>query len=509
MSRLRNVARSLASGYAVTASNVVYTLGSVPLALHYLTNEEFGLWALVMQVSGYLTLIDLGMSGSVYRILIDHKDQKSDGVYGSVIKTGCLVLLTQGAIIALAGTALSFWLPSLMHAPAGLAPTFRLLVAGQCVLLGAFFGARILTHILQAHQRFDILNYSGMAQLAVSFGVQWAGFHAGLGLYSLLLANLIAMLCGSANNLAAVLRLKQFAPRESRGRPSRKIFRELFWFGTEVFLLQLGMQLVNASQIVIVSRTLGLGAAAIWAIATKAFVLAQQMVLSIFDVSGSALGEMVVRGEKERLAQRFRDLVAFTASLAVFIGTSVAVCNGSFLAVWTKGRVSWPWQNDVLMGISLFLASVSRCYLGLTIYTKQIGFGRFVYLLEGATFIALGFLAAPRLGMGGMVVAAILANLAWSGTYGVRRSEQYFGVPGREIVFGWLGAARRYLLVIVLPAIAIWWATRMLPAWPRLLSAAVVMAAMGLSLLWHFGLSEQMRRESKGVVGSLLSARPG
>ena len=50
---------------------------------------------------------------------------------------------TRYAGIALCGTALSFWLPSLMHVPARLAPTFELLVAGQCILLGAFFSARI------------------------------------------------------------------------------------------------------------------------------------------------------------------------------------------------------------------------------------------------------------------------------------------------------------------------------------------------------------------------------
>src|SRR3954453_16604650 len=111
MSRLRNTARSLASGYAAMASNIIYTLASVPLALHYLSKDEFGLWALVTQVVGYLLLLDMGITGSVSRFLIDHKDEKSSGAYGSVLKTGCLVLGVQGACIAMGGVLISFFLP--------------------------------------------------------------------------------------------------------------------------------------------------------------------------------------------------------------------------------------------------------------------------------------------------------------------------------------------------------------------------------------------------------------
>ena len=83
MSRLRHAAMSLGSGYAAMAANVFYTLASIPLALHYLGKEQFGLWSVVTQVASYLLLLDLGVTGSVSRILIDHKDKKNGGDYGS------------------------------------------------------------------------------------------------------------------------------------------------------------------------------------------------------------------------------------------------------------------------------------------------------------------------------------------------------------------------------------------------------------------------------------------
>src|SRR5712664_152832 len=90
--RLRRFFHAVASGYAQLVANVLYVLASVPLALHFLERREFGLWALAMQLGGYLQLIDLGMSASVSRHLIDYKDRRDTGEYGGILKTGALVL---------------------------------------------------------------------------------------------------------------------------------------------------------------------------------------------------------------------------------------------------------------------------------------------------------------------------------------------------------------------------------------------------------------------------------
>jgi len=74
MSRLRRAVHGVASGYVLLAATAVYSLASVPLALHYLSKERFALWALMSSIGNYLGLIDLGMSSSVARLLIDHKD---------------------------------------------------------------------------------------------------------------------------------------------------------------------------------------------------------------------------------------------------------------------------------------------------------------------------------------------------------------------------------------------------------------------------------------------------
>src|SRR5687768_4197347 len=96
MARLKHYVRSLGSGYLLLITNTLYALCSVPLALRYLADAEFGLWALVMQVIAYIALIDFGITAATSRILIDYKDKAEE--FGSILRTTTIVNLTQAAL---------------------------------------------------------------------------------------------------------------------------------------------------------------------------------------------------------------------------------------------------------------------------------------------------------------------------------------------------------------------------------------------------------------------------
>jgi O-antigen/teichoic acid export membrane protein len=496
MSRFKRFASSLLSGYALILANIFYTLASVPLALHYLSKEQFGLWALVMQVCNFnQIMIDLGMSGALARVLIDHKDDQSTTAYGSVIQTGFLILLVQGVLMAVIGGAISYWLPQWMEVPPVYWRDFRLLVIGQCGLLAFGFALRISTFILHAHQRFDIANYAQLGGFAVGLVTLWIGFEAGLGIFSLLVSAAAPTLFVSLACFWGAHRLKLFPGRGRWGRPDRKTFRELFFYGTDLFLVSIGLQLITASQTLVITRTLGLEATAIWSIASKLFILSQQLVYRLLDFSTAAFSEMMVRGEKARLLARFRDLIIFSGSISATIAVTMALCNRAFLKIWTDDRISWPIENDILMACSLVVYASTRCHITLAGITKKVGAMKYIYFAEGLCFVGLGLLAAPRLGLSGVILSGILTNLCFSGLYGVRRSAKYFNLKVREIFLNWLCLPARVGLVTGIAAVAVWYPTRNLAPLAQLLVCGSLMGIIGTLCFWRLGLPAGMRQE--------------
>jgi O-antigen/teichoic acid export membrane protein len=519
MSRFRNTARSVSSGYLAMASNVFYTLASVPLALHYLSKDEFGLWALAMQVAAYLQLMDLGVTGAVWRILIDHKDDKTGAAYNSVIKTSVLVFVVQGLIVMFAGSVVAYFVPGWMNVPAQYTKACRILIASQCIMNGALFGGRVLMAALQAHQRFDAINYSQIVQFVASLVGLWIGFHYGMGVYSLLLGSAVLCVSGLASTYVWAARLKLLRAGTEPGKAGWETFKSLFHFGTQFFLMMVGMHLVSASQVVVVSWKLGLAAAAVWAVATKVYPLAFQLVTKPFDFSTSAFAEMVARGERALLQRRFREVLLLVASGAVFVGAGVAVCNESFVAAWTRGKISWAWQNDILLGALLVITCVTKCPVAMIGPFKKVGIMSIVYFLEGLVFIAAACLTAPRWGMLGVLSSAIVADILLTGAFGFWFVAKYLGITAHEMLFKWLGNAWRYLLLMAVIGFGTWWTTHGLFHQPdgagddglsriyplaRLAVQSGIMMVLGVPLFWRVGLTAELRDELRGRFRSLM-----
>ena len=503
MSRSKRFVTGLLSSYAAIGVNILYTLASVPLALHYLDKEEFGLWAVVTQLSGYLMLLEFGMTGSVARSLSDHKDQMEDGIYGNILRTGARVFVIQGLLVFLLGLLMAWCAPSLLGLPARLQQPFMVLMATQALLSGIKLSMGSIASPLWCHQRLDLSNFAASASLVVAFTVLWLGFHTGGHLYSLIISTAAGSLVGLLITYISCRRLGLYPPREFRGNYDPGLFRELFHFGSGLFLMNLGSQLASASQIIIVSRLLGIEAAAVWLVATKIFNLAQQFVGKILDSSAGGLAEMVVRGETGRLRDRFRDLVSISAVMAAAASAGIALLNGAFIEVWTAGKITWaPW-NNYLLACVLFSSAVTRCHTGLVGITKQIRGIKYVYLFEGVTFVTLSLLLVGWTGLSGLLACALICNIC-TGIYASSRTASYLGISRRRVV-GWIAQPFGILLLSAMLFVG----TRLpffatLPAVPRLLVGLALFCVAVAPALWFMGMDARLRHEVRALSNRIL-----
>jgi O-antigen/teichoic acid export membrane protein len=458
-------------------------------------------------IVGYLGLVDLGMTSSVARLLIDHKDDREKGGYGSLIKTGWLVLGVQGAVVFLAGFALSPWIAQWLRIPENLRADFIALLRWQSLSLGLSFGTRIFMQILNAHQRMDLSNHFQTFSLALNFALLWGFFHLGCDVFSLAWAALLSTLGGAVVCLAACFYLRFFPPAGAWGRASWPLFRELFAYGKDMFLVAVGTQLIVASQALIITRQLGLEAAAAWNVGTRTFSLVSQAIWRIFDASAPALSEMIVRREASALRERYQSLVILTASFCGFVAVVFGLCNSLFVTVWTNHKIAWPFQNDLLLAAWMIVLAAQHCHTCFVMVTKRIAFMRFIYLIEGLIFIGAAFLTVRSGGLPAMIACSVLCSTLISGAYGAWRVSRYFDFRLSEVALGWFGPMARLLLLFIPAAIVTAWAgSHLANLWMRLAFDAATGGFVGSWLLLRFGLTPAFQREILGRVPPRFSS---
>jgi O-antigen/teichoic acid export membrane protein len=495
MARLRNFTHSLASGYAQMAVNVLYTLASVPLALHYLSKGEFGLWALTVQVANFIALIDLGMGSSIARILIDHKDDRQNGRYGSVIKSGFLVGSAQGLVVLAAGLSGVWFVGSWMHLPEELTQPFFWLMIGQVLLTAATFGTRMFGQVLYAWQRIDVSNYSAIIQLGVALGALWIGFYLKFGVFSFLAGGVAGWAVGTVINAWACVQLRFWPKGEEWGVVSHKQLRELFDYATDVFLISIGTQLIVSSQVVLVSRQLGVEAAALWSVMTKMFTLVSQAVWKMVGNAMPIFGEMQVRQEMDRLWHRYRTMFIITNVFAGACAVLFVACNGPFVEIWTQGRFSWPLTNNILLGLWLIIMTQQCCHTSLLMCLKEIRTLKYFFIFEGIVFIGTGLAVLPSTGITGLLVCSLFATILITWLSGVWRIAQISKMRWQLLIWDWQKPLLLILLAMVPTWLALEWVLQSATDWLRLVVKGGILIGTGGWVALRYALPPQMSDE--------------
>jgi O-antigen/teichoic acid export membrane protein len=273
-----------------------------------------------------------------------------------------------------------------------------------------------------------------------------------------------------------------------------------------MFLVAVGAQLIMASQTLIIQRTLAEGATILWGFGTKLFFLVSQIIWRISDVTGPVFSEMMVRGERDKLRTRYKEMVMLTASLSAFLAVGYVLCNSTFATLLSHGDVIWPPINDLALGVWMILSAVQRCHSCLVLHTKQVGLMRYIFFVEGLVFVSAALLVARFGGLLAVIICSILCTCLFSGSYGTWRIHRYFDVPIREVGWHWLALMGRTLLLCATLAFAVWWiGTFIEQPFVRLAVYASVYGPAGLYVLLRHGLTPGFQRELSARAPRVMS----
>lgn len=399
---------TLVSGYALMVVQIVLTLVQVPLVLGYLGKEELGVWALATQVAIWLQMLDAGMNGAISRYLIDYRNQQDDGDLAKCVGTGFRIFCMQGVVVLVMTGLLGSFGQTWFGVGAGQAEVFQnaLWLLGICACLG--FVVKIVQAWYYASLRLDLGNSISLGLLLGEFVLFWFLLHAGLGVMALAWARLASSCCGVCLYTWIGIRKTGFPIRMLRSHWDRAMFSRLARFGGGMFLFMLGTQMLTMTQTILVTRHLGLAAAAVWVTAPRLFQVCQQVVVKLWDFRLPHLTSLMVAGETARIRAGFMGVFRLVALLGGgSLGVVVAV-NPSFVRIWTHGIIEWEPCNDLLMASSVFVSLVIKCITDFVMHTKKIGWMPLLMCVEGAMFIGATMWLLPRYGMSGML-AALLA----------------------------------------------------------------------------------------------------
>jgi len=403
---LRNICSNWAS-YAVTA--IVGFLLS-PFIVHALGTTGYGLWTLVLSLTGYFGLLDLGIRSSVGRFVARYVALKDEEKTNRVVSTAFCILLSGGLLALLTTAVVAKFFFHFLHVDAQFQSTGKiaLLITGATIAFALPLG--VFSSILVALERFDIL--SGVTIIGEVIRAVLVVIFLKLG-FGLLAIALIALFISSAEYLAmAAFATKQYRPLRIRLKlVDRDTFRELLGFGIYRFIWIVANQLIFYSDSVVIGIFLSTGAITYYAIAGSLINYGRNIASLVTDTFYPAATRLDAKQDLPGL----RDLLVLGTRISLLV--SLPLCLG-FVFLGKQFITLWMGSEYSISAIYLIVLTIPQ-FTGMSQYMSALvlaGMAKhkvlaYLVLAEGAANLVLSIVLIRKMGLIGVAWGTVIPDV--------------------------------------------------------------------------------------------------
>ena len=483
------IRRGIRGGYL----NLVVTWGvqllMVPLLLHHLGSETYGLYAARTAVAGYFALLTFGSTLAVPRYVADLAARGESEALNALVSTYLAAFLLVGVLGMTLGLGVTPLLARWLAVPDALrgliAPAWRLVLGGWAIGLSAGLFQSLLTGLSEVH----LANLANAARAALNLAVAAAVLWSGGSLTDLLLGLLAATLVASVALYVLVRRRHpaiRLSLRYARLGTMRATARPTAYY----FLMQLAAVVVMGTDNIVIGVFLGVRQVAAYAVAFQLWAVMLAVLWSGIDVLLPFVARWSARGgaDDEALRQAFVRSTKYAFAGSVLAAIVLVAWGRWLIARWVGPALAVPAPLLAVFAFMLLTAS--------PIHTAALvlaGMGRHRApaiggAVEAALNLALSLALVRPLGLLGVALGTAASGLLTNAWVAPRAACRELGIG--------LGGYLRGALAPALPPALLAGALALVAGGrvPALTMAAVVV--IFATTFWMTALDAGERREA-------------
>lgn len=368
---------------------VVVSLNSllvIRLSLSYLGKEEYGLLSLLSQVAMYICILDLGLSVSFSRIMIDYTTGTKER-YAKALKTASRVFNIVGSIGFLTAVIVAMAGGSALSIPDHLHRQFVILMIAQGGSLWLQFHLKTICAPLIAHGKLYVILWLNSALTLLNVLVFWLALSGGIGIYSSFIAQ-GAQLVVSMFLFSSISKPYR-PPQGTPGKFDSSIFKEVVSFARDSMLWQIGGQTLASMPILLASAWYALNTTADLSAGMKLILLLVSVCTRFGDMSVTPLSIEFANGNEAAAATQMTRIAGVAGGIGALAALFIVSVNPAFISWWMLDKVSWAWHANMTGAVWVAIISVTQCMYGYAVVSRQMRLIRWALLAECLMYLML------------------------------------------------------------------------------------------------------------------------
>jgi O-antigen/teichoic acid export membrane protein len=260
------------------AANLLVMFFLTPFVIRTLGDSAYGVWTLLISLTGYMGLVELGVRPGMGRFINFYLGRNEPHNVNAIISTAMLIFLGCGVLLVVVATTLGVFFGSIFpKTPEGMLGDARLAILLIAANLFVSFYSVAFLQVLTAHERFDLSNGINLVLLGLrTVATVLALWHGGgiLWLAGITLASGLVQLVAQAVLAKRIFPALRVSPRLA----SRAHFRELFSFGMWAAVGSMAFQLLTWFDMLMVGVFLGPAVVTLYTVGAQFVIYGRNLV---------------------------------------------------------------------------------------------------------------------------------------------------------------------------------------------------------------------------------------
>jgi O-antigen/teichoic acid export membrane protein len=401
------------SNWASLLLNLVISFFLAPFVVNRLGSTYYGIWVIMMQLTGYLYLLDFGVRESVIRYVSKYNAeddaQKIDCVINSALilySIICFLCIVTAAVIA-------YIFPFVFKVAQQDIHLARIVVLITGINLGQFFVFNVFTGVLMGLQRYDIFNKVSICFALVRVALIVYFLNRGYGIIALATIQLGINVVINLINFALSRRILKFHFAIRYYIKDRStIIKQLVNYSFFVLLINICQKIIFYTDALVIGYFLPAAAITYYAIAGNLIEYLRRFVITMASVLNPLISELESRQDPENIIKVLIQGTKFSLLIGTPICAVYYTMGKNFIQLWMGAEYALPAASvlSILAVTHLFSLphyTVSSVLYGLSRH-KIIAYSK---MFEAVANILLSIVLVKSYGIVGVAYGTAIPHL--------------------------------------------------------------------------------------------------
>jgi O-antigen/teichoic acid export membrane protein len=406
--------RNVGSNWALTLVTIATTYLLTPFVIRTLGQEGYGTWTLITAMTGYMSLLALGVPMACVRYLAQHVAEGDSRAMNKAIGS-CVGLYLMIGVAALAIGAVLTGAFGLYDIPRTLQSEARLAFVVMVVQVSAGFIGLLPEGIMFAHHEFVARNAVRIGTALLRLVLTIALLTIDASLVALAAVQLVCLIVDFTVSML-LIRRRYPAVRVTLRDFDWAMVRRIFSFSMYVLLLSAGARLSFETDALVIGAFLGVGAIGFYAVANSLVVYLMEFTIAIAAVVAPMATKLSTEGRAAQLREIFLKWSKVSLSISLMAGLFLIVLGPRFIGWWIDPSYEGPSGSvlRILMISSLAFLPVRGVALPILMGLGRPRTATIAFVVAGLANLVLSMALARPLGLAGVAAGTAIPNVAFA-----------------------------------------------------------------------------------------------